>query len=206
MKKYVFLITLFVAYSIFINSCPVVTQWDRNFIVFVQALLKDLPTIIPLLPDFSLYSIMIAIPLIFGTVYFFKKKLYPEIFCILSVPLVTFLLNCIVKPLIHRERPPYELQIAVHPDSFSYVSSHSLVTACVWAMVCFFIFKYSKNVIARRIALFVALIWTLFVGFSRVWLGVHNPTDVLGAYILASILVLTYIDLLNFFNTKIKPD
>lgn len=206
MKKYIFLIILFVAYSIIINSCPVVTQWDRSFIVFVQNLLHNLPTIIPLLPDFYLYSAMIVIPLVVGAIYFLKNKSYAEAVCILSVPLVTFLLNCIVKPTIHRARPPFELQIAVHPDSFSYVSSHSLVTCCLWAMICYFVFKNTTNKALRAITLFVAIGWTLFVGFSRIWLGVHNPTDVIGAFILASILVLSYIDLLKFAKTKIKPE
>ena len=178
-----------------IKLCPVITLWDKAFIIKIQELLKDLPLIIPLLPDLKLYSLMIALPLILGSIFYFKNKKYLNIIFLCSIPLITFLLNCILKPTIQRLRPPYEMQIAVHPDSYSYVSSHSLVTCCVWGIVIYFINKNVQNVKLRYGLISFCVGWILFVGFSRVWLGVHYPSDVIGAYILAFIL-------LNIYNLK----
>jgi undecaprenyl-diphosphatase len=103
------------------------------------------------------------------------------------------LLNCIIKLLVHRVRPPYQLQIGgIHPDSFSYVSSHSLIVFCLWGVVIYFINKYVENKKIKTILFSLSIFWILFVGFSRIWLGVHNPSDVIGAYILGLCLLSVY--------------
>lgn len=193
-KISVVLALVFVILCVLITSCSVVTQWDRSFIIFIQEQLAFLPNWIPMLPDCVLYTAMIILPLGLGVVFFFKKRLWADLICFLSIPLVTFLLNCILKPLIHRSRPPLELQItSIHPDSFSFVSSHSLVTICLWGMVIFYLIQYCRNKFLKIFGISVSILWILFVGLSRVWIGVHNPTDVLGAYILGILLLSFYI-------------
>lgn len=147
-----------------------------------------------MLPDCILYTAMIVLPLVGFGVFFVKKRLWVDLILFCSVPLVTFLLNCIIKPLIKRERPPIELQITtIHPDSFSYVSSHSLVTICLWGMVICYINKFCKNDKLKIPIVSIGILWIIFVGISRIWLGVHNPTDVLGAYMLGGFLLCCYI-------------
>ena len=197
-------LTAFILLTLFIKLCPILTLWDKALIVFIQEGLKNVPLWIAELPDCKLYSIMIALPLIIGSILFFKRKelgngsrynSYKAIVLFCSIPLVTFLLNCIIKPLVHRVRPPYEMQLSVHPDSFSYVSSHSLVTICLWGMVIYFINKYCKNRALKIAGILFSILWILFVGVSRIWLGVHHPTDVIGAYVLGLVLISCYIKL-----------
>lgn len=195
MKKSLILFAIFIIFSIISITCPIIDLWDRVFILHLQEMLKHIPLWIALLADCKLYSIMIALPLIIGSILFFKRKEYKLIFYFSSIPLVTFLLNCIIKPLVHRTRPPYEMQIAIHPESFSYVSSHSLVTVCLWGMVIYFVNKYCKNRVLKISGIVFSIFWILFVGTSRVWLGVHHPTDVIGAYLLGLFLLSCYIKL-----------
>lgn len=197
MKKSLLLLAIFIIFSIIMKSCPIINLWDKAFILHLQGVLKNLPLWIPLLPDCKLYSIMIALPLIVGSILFFKKKEYKSIVFLCSIPLVTFLLNCIIKPLVHRPRPPFEMQLAIHPHSFSYVSSHSLVTMCLWGMVIYFISKYCKNKALKVLGIMISILWILFVGISRIWLGVHNPTDVIGAYLLGVFLLSIYTKLFS---------
>ena len=201
MKKVIILSFLFILLVILINFCPVVSQWDKSFIMVIQKKLAFLPLWLPMLPDCILYTAMIVIPLFGFSVFFIKKRLYWNLLLIYSVPLVTFLINCIIKPIIKRPRPSLELQITtIHPDSFSFVSSHSLVTICLWSMVIFYLYKYCENKIFRNIGIIISIIWILFVGLSRIWIGVHNPTDVLGAYILGLLLIYLYIKIGNEIN------
>ena len=192
MKKTLLLFAIFIIFSITSITCPIIELWDRVFILHLQEMLKNIPLWIALLPDCKLYSIMIALPLIIGSILFFKGKEYKLICYFCSIPLVTFILNCIIKPLVHRVRPPYEMQIAIHPDSFSYVSSHSLVTICLWAMVIYFINKYCQNRGLKIAGITISILWILFVGVSRIWLGVHHLTDVIGAYLLGLFLLSVY--------------
>ena len=194
LRKIIFFAVLFLLLTFAVSFCPVVTQWDRSLILFVQNHLSFLPSWLPMLPDCILYMVMIIIPLLGFGIYFIKKRLWKDLIILYSVPLITFLLNCILKPLIHRARPPFEFQITnIHPDSFSYVSSHSLVTICLWGMVIFYLNKYCQNRFLKSLLIPVAVLWILFVGLSRVWIGVHNPTDVLGAYLLGLTLLCVYI-------------
>lgn len=196
LRKIIILAAIFLLLTSLIIFCPVVTQWDRSLIIFVQNHLSFLPLWIPMLPDCILYSIMILIPIAGFGIFFIKNRLWKDLILLSSVPLVTFLLNCILKPLIHRSRPPLEYQItSIHPDSFSYVSSHSLVTICLWGMVIFYLNKYCTNRVLKIVVISVSTLWILFVGLSRVWLGVHNPTDVIGAYVLGLTLINIYLNI-----------
>ena len=192
MKRTTFLIIAFIVYTIIIKTCPDIITLDKSVIIALQTKLKDIPLYIALLPDCKLYSLMIAIPLICGSVYFLTKKQWFKAVFICSVPLVTFLLNCIIKLLVHRTRPPYELQSVIHPHSFSYVSSHSLVTFTLYGLIIYYFYKYCPNKYVKYTLIALSAVWVLFVGLSRIWLGVHYPTDVLGAYILGFILCTIY--------------
>lgn len=122
MKKIIFLIILFLIYSAIICFCPVVTQWDRNIIMAIQDLLKNVPLWIPMLLDTQIYASCIIIPLIIGFIFFYKRLLIIDLLLFSSAPLVAYILNSIIKIVVQRPRPPFELQIAVHPSSFSFVS------------------------------------------------------------------------------------
>ena len=64
---------------------------------------------------------------------------------IVSAPIVAYWINSFVKILAQRPRPPMELQIAVHPHSFSYVSRHSFVTFVFFTLVIYYLNKYCTN-------------------------------------------------------------
>lgn len=195
MKRIVFVTIIFILFTLLVKLCPAITLWDKELIMFIQNVLKDFPLWIPEMPDCKLYSVMIAFPLILGSLHFIKKKEYINTIFLCSIPFVTYVLNCIIKHVIHRPRPPYELQLSVHPHSYSYVSSHSLVTFCLWGVVIYFLNKYCLNRILKNFGIILSVLWILFVGFSRIWLGVHNPTDIIGAYLLGFILVSLFINI-----------
>jgi undecaprenyl-diphosphatase len=202
-KKYIIaLIILFIIYAIVVNTCPVVTQWDRSVIIALQDSLKGLPLWIPSLMDTEIYASLIVIPIIVGAVYFFKKYLLIDLVLFSSAPLVAYIFNHIFKMIVHRPRPPLELQIVVQPGNYSFVSSHTFITCSLWGLVIYYLLKYCKNKILKYAGITIGILWMGFVGFSRIWLGVHNPTDVLGGYFLAVILLLIYINLIKLIGGK----
>lgn len=203
MKKILFLIILFLIYTAIICFCPVVTQCDRSIIVVIQDYLKDVPLWIPMLLDTQLYATCIVVPLIIGFIFFFKELLIIDLILFSSAPLVAYILNSIIKIIIQRPRPPLELQIAVHPNNFSFVSSHTFITCSLWGLVIYYLIKYCSNKFIKYVGISFSILWMAFVGFSRIWLGVHNPTDVLGGYFLAIILLIIYIKTIKIIGGKI---
>ena len=194
------LITIFILFSVVINTYPTITLWDRALIAHIQNLLKDMPAYIPTAFDGMLYTIMIVIPLLFAFACFIAKKKYFDIAFLGAVPLITYGFSSILKHFVERPRPPIELHISVHPDGFSYVSNHTVISFCLWGMVIYYLMNYCENKILRNIGILIAIIWIILIGFSRAWLGVHNPTDVLAAYFLGVILLIIYIRIRKFFE------
>lgn len=192
MKKIIALTIIFIIYAVLIKTCPIITVWDKSVIVYVQNMLSHVPLYLLLLPDCKLYVIMLSIPMIFGFAYFFKRKDWYRFLLLISISAVAFLINCILKSVVCRIRPPYELQLAIHPDSYSFVSSHSLTTMCLYGLTILYVVKYCSNKFIRILTIVLSISWILFVGISRIWLGVHYPTDVIGAYLLGFIILMIY--------------
>lgn len=195
-----FLIILFIIFSVVINTYPTITLWDRELIVGIQNLLKEVPQWIPTAFDGALYALMIVLPLLFAFVYFITKKRYFDVAFLGAVPLITYGFSSILKHIVERPRPPLELHLSVHPGGFSYVSSHTLISFCLWGMIIYYLINFCENKVLKILGITFASTWMVLIGFSRAWLGVHNPTDVLAAYLLGIILLTIYINTRKFFE------
>lgn len=97
--------------------------------------------------------------------------------CIVGAAVTTYLL----KGAVQRPRP-MEMQAAFALDSFSFPSGHSLISAAVYPTVGALLTRVIASRRARAYCLGVALALTLLIGFSRVYLGRHYPTDVLAGW------------------------
>lgn len=202
MKKIIFLIILFIIYTIIVNTCPIVTQWDSSVVLAVQHMLKDVPVTIPDIAGTWLYTLGIYVPIIIGIVYFFSKYLLIDIVLFSSAPAIAYIFNKILKNIVQRPRPPIEMQLIVHKPTFSFVSNHTVITSTLWGLVIYYLIKYCKNKALKVCGIIFAGSWIIFEGFSRIWLGVHNPTDVIGGYFLALIFILVYIKLIRLIGGK----
>lgn len=196
------LVTLFIIYAILINNITAVTQFDINIITFLQQKLSNIPLFIPTLADSILYSIFIAVPIISNLIFFFRKYLLIDIVLYSSSPLVAYIFNIIIKNIVQRPRPPIEMQLVIQPSTYSFVSSHTLITTTLWGLTIYYLNKYCRNKILKYSGIILGIFWMMFVGISRIWLGVHNPTDIIGGYFLGLILVYIYIKLIKLIGGK----
>lgn len=124
------------------------------------------------------YAIATAVVLSFVII---KNRRYG--ICILIDGFLIVLLNYIVKHLFMRDRP-FDLMI-IKEDGYSFPSGHSMLAAGVYGFYIYLIWKSDINQKNKVILTILLLSLIILIGISRVYLGVHFPTDVLAGYLLS---------------------
>ncbi len=89
-----------------------------------------------------------------------------------------------VKPLVERPRPPVEHLQAVSGSSFP--SGHATQASAFWFSLVFVLPAARASRKTTRVATGLALLIVLVVAASRVYLGVHYPSDVLAGMLLGA--------------------
>src|SRR3954451_74353 len=88
---------------------------------------------------------------------------------------------------VDRARPP-QADWAGTAGGAAYPSGHTTTSALVAALICVAAARALQGR-ARPVARATALCWATLVGLTRIYLGVHWPTDVLAGWLLAGVLV-----------------
>lgn len=103
-------------------------------------------------------------------------------FAFITTPIIVKL----IKTLIARDRPTADLYAGV--ESFSFPSGHMTNSTVIYGALAIFAAHALTGVWQKAsVAGFILLI--ALIGFSRVYLGAHWPTDVIGAVLLASVML-----------------
>jgi undecaprenyl-diphosphatase len=92
------------------------------------------------------------------------------------------LLNNVLKLFFDRERPSV-FEWGTHAASSSFPSGHAMSATVVYGTVAYLLARLQKRRWARAITLSVAVIMILLICLTRLYLGVHYPSDVLGGII-----------------------
>lgn len=113
-----------------------------------------------------------------------------------SSMIITLLINQGLKYIIQRPRPPLEERL-ISQSGYSYPSGHSMMAMCLYGVLIYLINTKLKNKKLKIILTIVLSIIILLIGVSRIYVRVHYPSDVLGAYLLTILILIINITLIN---------
>lgn len=91
------------------------------------------------------------------------------------------LLNVILKLIFERTRPDLWQQLVVE-TSFSFPSGHAMLSSALALSVIFICWKTRY----RWLMVMLGSLFIVVIGFSRLYLGVHYPTDILAGWVVSA--------------------
>ena len=192
-KKYWKYITAFIAIFLFLIIVEFYYQdklyiFDNFVYNYVKNIINNPMTIIMKFITFfasPLWCIVLAIIIII-----FNKK-FGKYFSI-NLALV-FLLNFVLKLVFARERP---IDINIITESgYSFPSGHSMVSAGMYGFLAYNLWKSKIKNGCKVIGCIGLVILTFLIGLSRIYLGVHYASDVIGGFVLGIAYLVLFIQI-----------
>ena len=106
-------------------------------------------------------------------------------------------LNQLLKRILQRPRPT-EFRI-VEETGYSFPSGHSMVSMAFYGYLIYLIYKYVKNKYIKWSLIVLLSCLIVGIGTSRIYLGVHYTSDVLGGFLISVSYLVIYISVVNKF-------
>ncbi|MBP1966657.1 phosphatase PAP2 family protein [Paenibacillus aceris] len=157
-------------------------QFDSGIISFVQGL--ESPALTSIMKFFTFIGggfpvVVVTIILIF----FLYKVLHHrrELILFIWVVIGSVILNESLKLIFHRARPM--IHRIVDANGFSFPSGHSMAAFSLYGVVAFLVWRHIATSLGRGLLILVSIVMIVAIGVSRIYLGVHYPSDVLGGFL-----------------------
>lgn len=93
--------------------------------------------------------------------------------------IIITVINLISKLIFRRDRPT--INQLVFEDTYSFPSGHTITATVVYGFIIYLIYKSNLSKKEKVIYISILMLLILLIGFSRIYLGVHYFTDVIGA-------------------------
>ena len=121
-----------------------------------------------------------------------NKKIGVSIF---SNLVIVTILNQLLKGILQRPRPT-EYRI-IEETGYSFPSGHSMISMAFYGYLIYLIYKYVKNKYIKWISIVVLSLLICTIGISRIYLGVHYTSDVLGGFLISLSYLIVYTLIVN---------
>lgn len=151
-------------------------------------------------PGFLPQSIVITVLL--ALIFYLSGHKWEAVVSLLA-SVVSGLTNELIKGFIRRPRPGVDIvDVFSVLDSYSFPSGHVMFYTILFGFVWYLVYTLLKQSLQRSFFLCVFGFFILLVGISRIYLGQHWASDVLGAYLLGGLILVGVVALYGWGKSR----
>ncbi|PEC48621.1 phosphatase PAP2 family protein [Bacillus sp. AFS077874] len=156
-------------------------HFDSTVINFIQGIESPVITSFMKIITFlgsSVFIILLSISIL----YFLYKVLNhrSELILFIAALIGSNILCVLLKLFFHRARP--DLHRLIEISGYSFPSGHATNAMTVYGILTFILWRNIRTKSGRSLLIITSLIMILLIGISRIYLGVHFPSDVIAGY------------------------
>lgn len=161
---------------------------NTPFIMFIDKVIPEFiytlrtPLLNSIMAGISFFGneLLLAAAFVFVLLLIVKKHIKDAVI-FLIILFSGFYFNLVLKEIYMRPRP--DLMPLAQELTYSFPSGHSMNSILFYSLISYFIFRNSRNKKIEKAATIISAFLILGIGFSRIYLGVHYPSDVLAGFI-----------------------
>ncbi|NMO96513.1 phosphatase PAP2 family protein [Paenibacillus lemnae] len=169
----------------FVLAAWVLAHQELRFDIFVTGIVRgtENPMLTDIAKAFTFIGskgpiILIAVIILWYL--YAVKKMRLEVKLFVSVLLGSEVLNLILKLLFQRIRPDVNRLIEI--TGYSFPSGHSMAAFSLYGILTYLLWKKISARFGKAVLAAAGAFMILCIGLSRVYLGVHYPSDVVGGF------------------------
>jgi len=144
------------------------------------------------------YLVVLVSSVLLSLLVFKRWKYVAQITIVLALSAVS---NMILKRFIDRARPGIEHLVSV--ETLSYPSGHAMSAMAFYGFIIYLFYRFKMNLFLKATIMLLLFLLILSIGISRIYLGVHYPSDIAGGFIAGFIWVVFCVilfDLIELFR------
>lgn len=165
----------------FLVTVDKIVHFDSWVIGIVQGF--ESPIVTQIMGFFTFIGSTPAVIVLCLLIIFFLYKILhhrSELILFIIVVAGTPILNFFLKGFFQRARP--DLHRLIEIGGYSFPSGHAMNAFTVYGILTFLLWRHIFNPTGRGVLILFSVIMIAAIGVSRIYLGVHYPSDVIGGY------------------------
>lgn len=198
-RKLIVLVILFIGISIMIMTPHVQKVEGRIVLITEQLRFESMNQIMIFITGLGSYKVLFPFTIFISAIFIFQKKWIEPLFLFFNFYGVRYT-NQMLKELFNRERPEFHRLIEI--GEYSFPSGHAMNSLAIYGFILFLLMEKQQMNLFKRFIIVLVGLFIFLIGFSRIYVGVHYPFDVIGGFIIGSIWLLFVMKILQFIRQK----
>lgn len=125
---------------------------------------------------------LLILSLIILSVYYINSMERRKAWLVINSVVVSFSLNALLKRIFIRTRPTSYM--IIKQGGYSFPSGHSMLAMSFYTSITYIVLMKIKNPNLRRMLWTLNFLIVFSIGYSRMYLGVHWPSDIIAGYLM----------------------